>query len=78
MTPVKMPKLGESVDEGTVGSWLKEEGDWVQKDESLAEIITDKVNAELPSPVAGHLAKILVQADQTVAIGVDIALIEEI
>ena len=76
-TPVKMPRLGESVAEGTVGAWLKNEGDWVEKDESLAEIITDKINAELPSPIAGRLAKILVQADQTVAVGADIALIEE-
>jgi pyruvate/2-oxoglutarate dehydrogenase complex dihydrolipoamide acyltransferase (E2) component len=75
--PVRMPRLGESVAEGTVGSWLKKEGDWVEKDESLAEIITDKINAELPSPVAGRLAKILVQADETVAVGVDIVLIEE-
>src|SRR2546426_310039 len=76
-TPVKMPRLGESVAEGTIGSWLKKEGDWVEQDESLAEIITDKINAELPSPVAGRLAKILVKADETVAVGVDIALIEE-
>ena len=76
-TPVKMPRLGESVAEGTVGSWMKKEGDWVEKDESLAEIITDKINAELPSPVAGKLTKILVQPDETVAVGVDIALIEE-
>ena len=76
-TPVKMPRLGESVAEGTIGSWLKKEGEWVEKDESLAEIITDKINAELPSPVAGRLAKILVKADETVAVGVGIALIEE-
>src|ERR1700726_239419 len=76
-TPVKMPRLGESVAEGTVGSWLKNEGDWVEKDESIAEIITDKINAELPSPVAGRLTKILVQADQTVPVETDIALIEE-
>jgi pyruvate/2-oxoglutarate dehydrogenase complex dihydrolipoamide acyltransferase (E2) component len=76
-TPVKMPRLGESVAEGTVGGWLKNEGDWVEKDESLAEIITDKINAELPSPVAGRLAKILVKADETVPVGADIALIEE-
>ena len=76
-TMVKMPRLGESVAEGTIGSWLKKEGDWVEQDESLAEIITDKINAELPSPVAGRLAKILVKADETVAVGVDIALIEE-
>ncbi|HET8909934.1 MAG TPA: dihydrolipoamide acetyltransferase family protein [Ktedonobacteraceae bacterium] len=76
-TSVKMPRLGESVAEGTVGAWLKNEGDWVERDESLAEIITDKINAELPSPVAGRLSKILVQVDETVAVGVDIALIEE-
>jgi len=72
-----MPRLGESVAEGTVGSWLKKEGDWVERDESLAEIITDKINAELPSPVAGRLAKILVKVDETVPVGADIALIEE-
>src|SRR5436305_68629 len=76
-TPVKMPRLGESVAEGTIGSWLKNEGDWVERDESLAEIITDKINAEVPSPVAGRLAKILVKADETVTVGTDIALIEE-
>jgi pyruvate/2-oxoglutarate dehydrogenase complex dihydrolipoamide acyltransferase (E2) component len=76
-TPVKMPRLGESVAEGTVGAWLKQEGDYVEKDESLVEIITDKINAELPSPIAGRLAKILVVVDETVAVGVDIALIEE-
>jgi pyruvate/2-oxoglutarate dehydrogenase complex dihydrolipoamide acyltransferase (E2) component len=76
-TPVKMPRLGESVAEGTVGSWLKKEGDWVERDESLAEIITDKINAELPSPVAGRLTKILVKVDKTVPVGTDIALIEE-
>jgi pyruvate/2-oxoglutarate dehydrogenase complex dihydrolipoamide acyltransferase (E2) component len=76
-TPIKMPRLGESVAEGTIGNWLKNEGDWVERDESLAEIITDKINAELPSPVAGRLAKILVKVDETVPVGVDIALIEE-
>ncbi len=75
-TPVKMPRLGESVAEGTIGAWLKQEGDMVEKDEALAEIITDKITAELPSPFAGRLAKILVQTDEMVAVGVDIALIE--
>lgn len=75
-TPVKMPRLGESVAEGTIGGWLKKEGDWVERDESLAEIVTDKINAELPSPVEGRLMKILVQADETVPVGTDIALIE--
>src|SRR5215831_12600660 len=76
-TTIKMPRLGESVAEGTIGSWLKNEGDWIEKDESLAEIITDKINAELPSPVAGRLTKILVKVDETVPVGADIALIEE-
>jgi 2-oxoisovalerate dehydrogenase E2 component (dihydrolipoyl transacylase) len=76
-TPIKMPRLGESVAEGTIGSWLKNEGDWVERDESLAEIITDKINAELPSPVAGRLTKILIKVDETVPVGADIALIEE-
>ncbi len=76
-TPIKMPRLGESVAEGTIGSWLKNEGDWVERDESLAEIITDKINAELPSPIAGRLTKILVKVDETVPVGADIALIEE-
>ena len=76
-TPVTMPRLGESVAEGTIGSWMKAVGDYVEKDESLVEVITDKINAELPSPVAGRLAKILVNVDETVAVGTQIALIEE-
>lgn len=76
-TSITMPQLGESVSEGTVGRWLKHEGEMVKKDESLVEIITDKVTAELPSPVAGRLAKILVGEDQTVKVGVEIAQIEE-
>ncbi len=76
-TPVTMPRLGESVAEGTIGSWMKQVGDYVEKDESLVEVITDKINAELPSPVAGRLTKILVNVDETVAVGTQIALIEE-
>lgn len=76
-TPVKMPRLGESVAEGTIGGWLKQEGDWVERDESLAEVITDKITAELPSPVEGRLMKILVQVDETVPVGAEIALIQE-
>ncbi len=76
-TPIKMPRLGESVAEGTIGAWLKHEGDMVEQDEALAEVITDKITAELPSPFAGRLTKILVKADETVAVGTDIALIEE-
>lgn len=76
-TKITMPQLGESVNEGTVGRWLKNEGDAVKKDESLVEIITDKVTAELPSPVSGRLVKILVTEDQTVGVGAAIAEIEE-
>src|SRR6266516_5779938 len=76
-TTIKMPRLGESVAEGTIGSWLKQEGETVEKDEAIAEVITDKITAELPSPIAGRLTKILVQADETVGVGTDIALIEE-
>lgn len=76
-TPVTMPRLGESVAEGTIGSWMKQVGDYVEKDESLVEVITDKINAELPSPVAGRLTRILVNVDETVAVGTQIALIEE-
>ena len=76
-TKITMPQLGESVNEGTVGRWLKNEGDTIKKDESLVEIITDKVTAELPSPVSGKLVRILVQEDQTVSVGAEIAEIEE-
>src|SRR5579875_799766 len=76
-TKITMPQLGESVSEGTIGHWLNQEGDMVKRDESLVEIITDKVTAELPSPVAGRLTKILVGDDQTVKVGVEIAEIEE-
>jgi pyruvate dehydrogenase complex dihydrolipoamide acetyltransferase long form len=76
-TKITMPQLGESVNEGTIGQWLKQEGETVKKDEALVEIITDKVTAELPSPVSGVLVKILVQADETVKVGAEIAEIEE-
>jgi pyruvate/2-oxoglutarate dehydrogenase complex dihydrolipoamide acyltransferase (E2) component len=76
-TKITMPQLGESVNEGTVGRWLKNVGDTVKKDESLVEIITDKVTAELPSPVTGRLVAILVNEDETVRVGADIAEIEE-
>lgn len=76
-TKVSMPKLGESVAEGTVGRWLKQEGDLVELDEPLVEIVTDKISQELPSPVAGRLVKITIQQDQTVKVGAEIAQIEE-
>jgi 2-oxoglutarate dehydrogenase complex dihydrolipoamide succinyltransferase (E2) component len=77
-TKVTMPKLGESVAEGTVGRWLKQEGDTVELDEPLVEIVTDKITQEMPSPIAGRLLKITVQPDQTVKVGAEIAQIEEV
>src|SRR5689334_22254631 len=76
-TKVTMPKLGESVNEGTVGRWLKQEGDTVELDEPLVEIVSDKITNELPSPVAGKLVRIVVQQDQTVKVGAEIAQIQE-
>ncbi len=72
---VPMPALGESVSEGTVTRWLKAEGDQVEVDEPLLEVSTDKVDTEIPSPAAGILTKILVQEDETVAVGSDLAII---
>jgi 2-oxoisovalerate dehydrogenase E2 component (dihydrolipoyl transacylase) len=71
-----MPQLGESVTEGTVDRWLKKEGDFVKKDEPLVEVVTDKVNAEIPSPFEGKLIKISVAEGTTIAIGTEIAQIE--
>jgi 2-oxoisovalerate dehydrogenase E2 component (dihydrolipoyl transacylase) len=76
-TRITMPQLGESVSEGTVGRWLKQEGETIKRDEPLVEIITDKVTAEYPSPVTGRVVKILVKEDETVKVGAEIAEIEE-
>ena len=74
-TPVKMPELGESITEGTITRWLKQEGDRVEVDEPLFEVSTDKVDTEVPSPVAGVLQSIKVQADETVEVGAELAMI---
>src|SRR5256712_2875052 len=66
---LKMPKLGESVTEGTIGKWLKQPGEKVNKYDLLVEVQTDKVNTEIPSPVAGTLKEVKVQEGQTVPIG---------
>src|SRR5579884_2707890 len=73
---LKMPQLGESVTEGTVDRWLKQEGDIVKRDEPLVEVVTDKVNAEIPSPFEGKLVKIEVAEGTTVSVGTLIARIE--
>jgi len=72
---VTMPALGESVTEGTVTRWLKNVGDSVAIDEPLLEVSTDKVDTEIPSPVAGTLQEILVAEDETVPVGTDLAVI---
>ena len=74
---VTMPALGESVTEGTVTRWLKAEGDSVAIDEPLLEVSTDKVDTEIPSPVAGVLQEIVVAVDQTVAVGAELAIIAD-
>ncbi len=72
---VTMPRLGESVTEGTVTRWLKNEGDHVDADEPLLEVSTDKVDTEVPSPASGTLTSIKVREDETVEIGVELAVI---
>ncbi len=74
---VSMPQLGESVTEGTVTRWLKREGEHVQADEPLLEVSTDKVDTEIPSPVSGILRGITVAEDETVAVGAELAVIDE-
>src|SRR5437660_6862418 len=77
ITKITMPQLGESVTEGTIGKWLKQPGDSVEKYESLAEVITDKVNAEIPSPVAGVIKELKVEEGATVPVGTEILSIDE-
>src|SRR5882672_6566710 len=72
---VQMPALGESVTEGTVTRWLKQVGETVEVDEPLLEVSTDKVDTEIPSPVAGTLLQITAAEDQTVEVGGQLAII---
>src|SRR3954454_21715207 len=72
---VTMPRLGESVSEGTVTRWLKKEGDRVEADEPLLEVSTDKVDTEIPSPASGVLQSIKVGEDETVEVGAELAII---
>jgi pyruvate dehydrogenase E2 component (dihydrolipoamide acetyltransferase) len=75
--PVTMPQLGETVVEGTIVKWLKSEGEAVERDEPLFEISTDKVDTEVPSPLAGTIKEIKVQEGETVEVGTELAVIEE-
>src|SRR5215468_9796826 len=73
---IVVPQLGESVAEGTVAKWLKQQGERVRKEEPLVEIQTDKINVEIPSPGEGVLSKILVKEGTTVLVGTEIAVLE--
>jgi 2-oxoisovalerate dehydrogenase E2 component (dihydrolipoyl transacylase) len=77
-TTITMPQLGETVTEGTVAQWLKKIGDSVEKYEAFVEVSTDKVNAEVPSPVTGTIREVLVKEGETVATGTPIAVIDEV
>ncbi|MGH2794659.1 MAG: dihydrolipoamide acetyltransferase family protein, partial [Actinomycetota bacterium] len=74
---VELPRMGENVTEGTIVRWLKQEGEWVDADEPLVEISTDKIDTELPAPAAGMISKIVAKEDETVAVGTEIAVIDE-
>jgi 2-oxoglutarate dehydrogenase E2 component (dihydrolipoamide succinyltransferase) len=76
VTSIQMPQLGETIVEGTILKWLKQEGETIERDEPLFEISTDKVDTEVPSPVAGTVTKILVAEGQTVAVGTELAEID--
>jgi 2-oxoglutarate dehydrogenase dihydrolipoamide succinyltransferase (E2 component) len=77
MTSIQMPQLGETIVEGTILKWLKQEGEHVERDEPLFEISTDKVDTEVPSPVAGTVAKILVPEGETVPVGTELATVDD-
>src|ERR1700693_2728021 len=77
LTDVVMPKMGESIVEGTLTKWLKKPGDHVDRDEPLFEISTDKVDTEIPAPVAGTLAEVLVEGGKTVGITTVVARIDD-
>jgi 2-oxoglutarate dehydrogenase dihydrolipoamide succinyltransferase (E2 component) len=73
LVDVTMPQMGVSVAEGTVVEWKKRPGDWVEVDETICEVSTDKIDTELPSPVAGRVSELLVEVDQTVDVGTVLA-----
>jgi pyruvate dehydrogenase E2 component (dihydrolipoyllysine-residue acetyltransferase) len=74
---VELPRMGESVTEGTIVRWLKAEGDWVEEDEPLVEISTDKIDTELPAPASGKLQKIVAKEEETIEVGAEIAVIDD-
>jgi pyruvate/2-oxoglutarate dehydrogenase complex dihydrolipoamide acyltransferase (E2) component len=76
LVSVAMPKMGISVSEGTILEWRKEPGDWVEADETIAEVTTDKVDVEIPSPASGRLVRVLAERGRTVPVGDAIAQID--
>jgi 2-oxoglutarate dehydrogenase E2 component (dihydrolipoamide succinyltransferase) len=76
-TTVAMPQLGESVVEGTIGKWLVQEGDRVERDQPVVEVLTDKADSEVPAPVAGVVVKLLAQEDDVVRVGAGLCVIDE-
>ena len=76
-TTVTMPQLGESVVEGTIGKWLVKEGDSVERDQAVVEVLTDKADSEVPSPVAGVVSKLLAGVDEVVRVGAGLCVIDE-
>ncbi|MCL5292968.1 MAG: 2-oxoglutarate dehydrogenase, E2 component, dihydrolipoamide succinyltransferase [Actinobacteria bacterium] len=77
MASITMPQPGETITEGTVAKWMKHEGEHVEKDESVVEISTDKVDIEVPSPASGTVSRIVVQEGDTVPVGSELAVVEE-
>src|SRR5204862_3112865 len=73
---VHMPQMGVSMAEGTIAEWRKQPGDWVEADETVCEVTTDKIDVEIPSPASGRLGRILAEPGQTVAVGAVIAEID--
>ena len=73
---IKMPKLGESITEGTITSWSVKPGDYITEDQILFEVNTAKVSAEIPSPVAGKIVEILFKTGDTVAVGTTVATVD--
>src|SRR4051794_33781046 len=74
--PVTMPQMGVSMAEGTIAEWRKQPGDWVEADETVCEVTTDKIDVEIPSPANGRLTRILAEPGETVAVGTAIAEID--
>ena len=73
---VVMPQMGVSMAEGTIAEWRKQPGDWVEADETVCEVTTDKIDVEIPSPATGRLAKVLAEVGETLAVGAPIAEID--